>query len=107
MSFFEKQLEGGIFQICNCDNCDLTLWPPKEICHKCNGKTSWHESSKTGIIIEFSKKDSKFFGLVEIDKGIRILGEIVSSKTPKIGQQVGMNVSFENRPSYSFIVKNN
>ena len=57
--------------------------------------------------MEFSKRESVYFGLIEIDDGIRILGDISSTSIPKIGQLVRMNVSFHSRPHYSFIVENN
>ena len=41
MTFFEDQLEEGVFQICYCKNCNNTIWPHKEICHKCHNKTDW------------------------------------------------------------------
>jgi len=62
---------------------------------------------KYGKILEFSKKDSTYFGLVEIDNGIRVLGDISSTSIPEIGQSVRMNVSFNSKPKYSFIVENN
>ena len=107
MTFFEDQLEQGIFEICYCKNCNNTIWPPKEICQMCHGEINWKASMNVGKIVEFSKKESKYFGLIEIDDGIRILGDISCSSEPKIGQSVKMNVSFHNRPHYSFIVKNN
>ena len=107
MTFFEDQLEQGIFEICYCKNCNNTIWPPKEICQMCHGEINWKASMNVGKIVEFSKKESKYFGLIEIDDGIRILGDILCSSEPKIGQSVKMNVSFHNRPHYSFIVKNN
>ena len=60
-----------------------------------------------GTIVEFSKKDSMYFGLIEIDDGIRILGEISCSSEPSIGQSVKMTVSIDIKPHYSFIVENN
>ena len=107
MTFFEKQLEKGVFQICYCKKCNNTLWPPKEICHICHEKTDWRTSMNIGTIVEFSKKESAYFGLIEIDDGIKILGEISSSSEPSIGQSVKMIVSFHTRPLYSFIVENN
>ena len=107
MTFFEDQLEQGVFQICYCKNCNNTIWPPKEICQMCHGEINWKASMNVGKIVEFSKKESKYFGLIEIDDGIRILGDISCSSEPKIGQSVKMNVSFHNKPHYSFIVKNN
>jgi hypothetical protein len=60
-----------------------------------------------GKIIEFSKKESTYFGLIEIDDGIRVLGEISSISIPEIDQSVRMSVSFDSKPHYSFIVENN
>ena len=107
MTFFEDQLKKGIFQICYCNNCNNTIWPPKEICHLCHNNSEWKKSENRGKIIEFSKKDSVYFGLVEIDENIRVLGDISSESLPKIGQAVKMSVSFDTRPKYSFIVENN
>ena len=107
MTFFDEQLEQGIFQICYCKNCDRTIWPSKDICHICHKKTDWKKSINVGTIVEFSKKDSTYFGLIEIDNGIRVLGEISSSFIPKTGQSVRMKVSYNIKPHYSFIVENN
>ena len=107
MKFFEKQLEQGVFQICYCKNCNNTIWPPKEICHMCHEKTDWKKSANIGKIIEFSRSESTYFGLIEIDDGIRVLGDISSRSIPEIGQVVKMSVSFNSKPYYSFIVENN
>ena len=107
MTFFEQQLEQGIFQICYCKNCNNTIWPPHEICHICPNKANWKKSTNFGKIVEFSKKESTYFGLIEIEDGIRVLGKISSVSTPKVGQLVRMNVSFNSKPDYSFIVENN
>ena len=107
MTFFEEQLEHGVFQICYCKNCNNTIWPPKEICHICHNKTNWKKSTNLGKIMEFSKRESTYFGLIEIDDGIRVLGNILSTSVPEIGQSVRMSVSFNSKPHYSFIVENN
>ena len=57
--------------------------------------------------MEFSKRESTYFGLIEIDDGIRVLGDILSSSIPEIGQSVRMSVSFNSKPHYSFLVENN
>ena len=107
MTFFEEQLKQGIFQISYCEICNDAIWPPNEICHVCFNKSESKKSKNIGKIIEFSKKDSTYFGLVEIYQGIRIMGEISSTSIPKTGQSVTMNVSFDSKPNYSFIVENN
>ena len=60
-----------------------------------------------GKIVEFSKKDSSYFGMVELKEKIRIMGEIFSNNEPKIGQNVKMKVFFDKRPKYRFTVENN
>tara|TARA_B100000029_G_scaffold475537_1_gene518858 strand:- start:1396 stop:1587 length:192 start_codon:yes stop_codon:yes gene_type:complete len=60
-----------------------------------------------GTIIEFSKKNSSYFGIIELREKIRVMGEIFSNSEPKIGQNVKMKTSFDTRPHYSFIVENN
>lgn len=107
MSFFEEQLKKGRFYISKCKNCNIIFWPIQKVCNKCGENSSWVESSYKGTIIEFSKKESEFFGLVKIDEDIRLLGKIISSELPSIGQSVMMEVGFQNRPVYSFIVKKN
>jgi len=107
LSFFEEQLKKGKFYICKCKNCNIVFWPIQKVCNKCSENTSWVESSCKGTIIEFSKKESEFFGIVKIDENIRLLGKIISSELPHIGQSVIMKVSFQNRPVYSFIVEKN
>jgi len=107
LTFFEEQLEQGIFQICYCKNCDNTIWPPKEICHMCHKETVWRKSENVGKIIEFSRRNSTYFGIIEIDNGIKLLGEISCISEPIIGQSVKMNISLHKKPHYSFIVENN
>ena len=100
-------MKKGSFWISHCYNCNQNLWPPREICQECNEKTEWNESMNVGTIIEFSKKNSSYFGIVELREKIRVMGEIFSNSEPKIGQNVIMKTFFDTRPHYSFTVKNN
>ena len=107
MTFFDEQLKKGSFQICYCNHCEYNIWPPEDTCHQCNQKTEWKVSMNVGKIIEFSRKDSSYFGMIELKEKIRIMGEIFSNNEPKIGQNVTMKVFFDRRPLYSFTVENN
>jgi len=107
LTFFDEQLKKGSFQICHCKKCEQNIWPPNETCHICNEETEWSESMYVGKIIEFSKKDSLYFGIIELKENIRIMGEIHSTKEPKIGQNVTMKAFFDTRPHYLFTVENN
>ncbi len=107
MTFFDDELKKGNFQICYCHNCNLILWPPKEICDKCNMTSNWKKSLHKGKIIEFSKKNSEFFGIIEIEDKIRLMGNIISENEPSINQNVRMNVAYDSKPNYSFVVENN
>ena len=83
------------------------LWPTRDLCYICNQRTQWKESSNVGKIIEFSKKNSSYFGMIELNEKIRLMGKILSKDKPEIGQIVTMNASFDKRPQYSFVVENN
>ena len=107
MTFFDEQLKKGSFQICYCNHCEYNIWPPEDTCHQCNQKTEWKVSMNVGKIIEFSRKDSSYFGMIGLKEKIRIMGEIFSNNEPKIGQNVTMKVFFDRRPHYSFTVENN
>ena len=84
---FESELKNGKFVLSECSECDKIVWPPSEFCDKCLKKTKWKKSSQKGEIIEFSKQENKIFCVVQMDKSIRIIGEIISGN-PNVGKSV-------------------
>ena len=84
---FKEGLKNSEFLLSECKNCKKIVWPPSEFCDKCFQKNSWKKSSGIGKVVEFSRKDRSYFCVVEIEKSIRIIGEIVSG-LPKIGSKV-------------------
>ena len=107
MNKFETELLNGNFVISNCINCKQVVWPPSNYCNICHNETKWSNSKQVGKIIEFSKKNSSYFGMIELKEKIRVMGEIFSNNEPKIGQNVTMKAFFDTRPHYSFTVENN
>ena len=107
MNKFETELLNGNFVISNCINCKQVVWPPSNYCNICHNETKWSNSKQVGKIIEFSKKNSSYFGMIELKEKIRVMGEIFSNDEPKIGQNVTMKAFFDTRPHYSFTVENN
>ena len=52
---------------------------------------------------EFSKKNEEYFGLVEIEENLRIMGKILGNDTPVIEQVVHVeNCSFVKTPEFTF-----
>ncbi|MDH3610459.1 MAG: hypothetical protein OEM79_01710 [Nitrosopumilus sp.] len=84
---FELELKKGNFLMSECDHCKKIVWPPSEWCNQCLCKNSWRKCNGKGKIIEFSKKETTYFCVAEIENSIKIIGEIISG-TPKIGQNV-------------------
>lgn len=73
--------------ISKCIKCQKTAWPLQKYCSDCFGKTESIQASKTGVIIEFSKKDNVFFCITEFD-GIRLVCTLQSDVPPRAGQTV-------------------
>ena len=84
---FESELKKGILMIPECMYCNKTVWPPSEFCNQCFKEVSWKKSPNEGKIIEFSRQNNDYFCVVEIKKGVRIIGK-VSSKIPTVGQKI-------------------
>ena len=107
MTRFDEELKKGVFQICYCQKCSHVIWPPNDKCPICHNDSNWKESNNVGKIVEFSKNDSSYFGIVELEEKIRILGKILSKNEPVIGQDVKMSAKYDNGPQYTFSVENN
>lgn len=89
MSYFESELEKGIFVIPECLRCNEVIWPPSDYCNQCFGKNNWKKFDGVGTIIEFSKNKDGFFCLVEFEKKIKIVGRLeINSKSPEIDNKV-------------------
>ncbi|MCE9653385.1 MAG: zinc ribbon domain-containing protein [Nitrosarchaeum sp.] len=84
---FESELKKGKLIIPECNHCNKIVWPPSEFCNQCFNEVSWRTGSSKGKIIEFSKQNDNYFGLIEIENSIRVLGKI-SSGIPNLGQHV-------------------
>jgi hypothetical protein len=84
---FESELEKGNFIVAECTHCKKIVWPASEFCNQCFGEVSWRKGSYEGKIIEFSKQDTNYFCLVEIENSIKIIGTILSG-IPNTGQRV-------------------
>ena len=84
---FEAELKKGNMIISECVDCNKITWPPSEFCNQCLKQTSWRKCSSDGRIIEFSKHDDVYFGIVEFENSIRIIGKIISG-TPETGKSV-------------------
>lgn len=76
MKFNSELTKGNLF-ISECVDCNQIIWPPSEFCNRCLKKTSWRKCSNHGKIVEFSKQNDTYFGIVEFENSFRIMGTIV------------------------------
>ncbi len=99
---FEEKLEHGEFCIPECTECEKIVWPPSEICDNCFGNIHLKKGEFEAKIIEFSRERQQYFGLIEIEKTIRIMAQI--SNIPKIGQAVKISKCGIRDGNYFFMV---
>ncbi len=102
MTKFETELKKGNFIIGECPNCEIVIWPPSEFCSKCFDNVKWRNSVNSGELIEFSKKEDSYFGIVEFEKKIRIMGSLKSRTEPKIGQKTKLEKCSLEEGNYHF-----
>jgi len=103
MNKFQQELKNGNFVVSECINCKQVVWPTSNYCNLCHNKTTWRNAKKTGKVIEFSKKNDEYFGLVEIEENLRIMGKILGNEVPIIEQVVHIeNCSFAKTPEFTF-----
>ncbi len=88
MNRFEKELKEGNFVCGECPNCKNIVWPPSEYCSACLGGVIWRGASRSGTLIEYSRKNGEWFGMAEFEGKIRILGTIMSDNEPRVGQKL-------------------
>ena len=99
---FEQELSKGNFFIPECTKCLKVVWPPSEFCNYCFGDVSLKRKMSDGKIIEFSRKDNRYFCLVEFEKDIRIMAKI--SNSPSVNQLVKIEKCGVSNGNYFFQV---
>ena len=102
MNQFETELKKGNFLIGECPSCKIVIWPPSEFCSKCFGNITWRNSENVGELVEFSKKEDTYFGIVEFENKIRIIGTLKSKNEPKIGQKTKLDNCSIKEGNYHF-----
>jgi uncharacterized OB-fold protein len=95
---FDSELKKGNLIVSDCINCKKITWPPSEFCNQCLKKTTWRKCSNQGKIIEFSKKNDNYFGIIEFEGSFRIMGTIVDGipKTDKTVEVLDCGISNNN-----------
>jgi uncharacterized protein len=84
---FESELKKGNLFISECKECKKIVWPISEFCNTCFKEVVWRKASLEGKIIEFSKQNDMYFGIVEIENTVKVMGKIISV-TPSVGENV-------------------
>jgi len=102
---FESELKQGRFIVGECAKCRKTSWPPSQYCNNCFGELKARPVREPGILLEWSSKDGKTFGIVEFEKSIRVIGVISGDSEPKSGDIMKViSCGFAKTPKFTFTV---
>jgi len=100
---FESELKKGNFSVSECTECKKIVWPPSDFCSSCFAKTNWRKASRTGKLLEYSKKQGMEFCVAEFEDVIKIIGTlIVGPNRPQIGQSVQLERCSIQDGNYNF-----
>ena len=88
MTKFNEELKAGKFVCSECQKCKKLVWPPNDYCNRCFGEVKWRPVSRTGKLVEFSKKGEAFFCIAEFENQIRVMGLLECTIVPTIGQDL-------------------
>jgi uncharacterized OB-fold protein len=103
MTIFEDELKRNNFICSECPKCDRLVWPPSEFCNKCLGSVIWRPLSREAVLIEYSSKDGKRFGMAEFENAIRVFGTIEGSSALNQGQSLVLkHCDFDKKPIFIF-----
>lgn len=104
MTKFESELKKGVFVISECKECKRIVWPASDFCNDCFSEVNWREINPVGKLIEFSKKGEKYFGLVELEEVVKVMGVLdIENNTIKLGQRVKLDsCNYKESPSFTF-----
>jgi uncharacterized OB-fold protein len=91
MNQFENELKNDKFVCSECTYCNHLVWPPSDFCNVCFNKVEWRQVSRSGKLIEYTKKDGVIFCIAEFENTIRIMGELeIGLKIPLIGHDLDL-----------------
>jgi hypothetical protein len=100
---FESELKQGRFIVGECTKCHKINWPPSQYCNNCFGELKTRPIREPGILLEWSSKDDKIFGIVEFEKSIRVIGVISQSSVHKPGETMRIvSCGFDGTPKFTF-----
>lgn len=100
---FESELKKGSFVVGRCTKCNNGSWPPSDFCTKCFGSLQYSPIKQPGILIEWSSKEDKIFGIVEFENTIRVIGTITNHIDLKPGQKMKItSCGFDGSPKFTF-----
>jgi uncharacterized OB-fold protein len=105
MTMFESELKKGNFVISECGSCKTIVWPPSDYCNNCLSNVTWRKVNPIGKLIEFSKKDEKIFGMVELEGKIRLIGKLkINPSDIKEDQCVRLHsCDYDKGPQFTFV----
>ncbi|RDJ31041.1 MAG: hypothetical protein DWQ18_04395 [Crenarchaeota archaeon] len=92
------------FMVSECIKCKKINWPSLKFCKNCLSSNTLRKGNNIGRIIEYSKNDQGYFGIVEFEGQIRLICYFNQINNPKINQEVILQKIKKNKSNYSFEV---
>ena len=90
------------FIVSECIKCKKINWPSLKFCKNCLNLNSLRKGNSTGKIIEYSKNEQGYFGIVEFEGQIRMICNLNQITNPRINQEVILKNIKKNNSNYSF-----
>jgi uncharacterized protein len=88
MNKFEQELKKNNLLCSRCTKCNKLVWPPSDFCNNCFGEVIWQPISRNAKIVEFSRKNNKYFCIAEFEEGVRVMGSVENASNLHIGQSL-------------------
>jgi uncharacterized OB-fold protein len=86
-----------------CTKCHKISWPPSQFCNGCFGELAQRPIKQPGILLEWSSKDGKVFGIVQFENTIRVIGQITGTTNNTKGQAMKVaSCSYDQAPKFIF-----
>lgn len=90
------------FIVSECTRCKKINWPSLKYCKNCLNANILRSGNNKGKIIEYSKNEGGYFGIVEFEGQIRLICNLNQIKNPKISQKVTLKRIRKNNSNFSF-----
>jgi len=108
--FWEAAADGRLV-LQHCEDCDVSVYPPRSACPECFGDLAWHESDGSGSLYSYAlvhhpdppgavpDDGTPFVGCIaELEEGVRIASRLVDCDPTTLELGMDLAVTFDETP---------